>query len=455
MSTSSQGALALPPSLSALPSARGEQSHRTAVLAFLGAHAALGAILFVFEALATAHALVALLVALGLALGRRSPAMASYAVVYLAGSELIWRMTGARVFWEFGKYSICLVTIVLILRFRLRSTLAPLAVVYLFLLAPAAAVTIGAYGFSDLTRQALSSSLSGPVTLALLVFYFSGIDSRWLRLERLLLAMMAPMVTALAFITLNVLTTARIQFNAHSNFATSGGYGPNQTSAVVGLAALLALLMAFHTRDRQLQLLYLVFTVGFLISTILTFSRGGVFNFVVCAVIWSVHYLQSARLRRALLVAGCLLLIAGAGLLPRINEWTQGSLSDRYSSLDTTGRSRLASADLHLFRTHLVLGVGAGRSAEERKKLIMRRIASHTEYTRLLAEHGIFGLAALLVMLAMVLLAYLRAPNAVTRGWVAGTAGWTFASMAHVSMRIALISLLFALATLRWPREGS
>lgn len=444
----------LGPRASAALPARAGVHWRWQVLILFALHAVLGLVVYYVPPLATLHALGALAVGVGLALGRSSPAPAIYAVGYLSGSELLWRMNQAQIFWEYGKYSVCLVVLLLILRFRLRRGMAPLAMLYLFMLAPAAVTTLTLFGFSGRTREYLSMALSGPVTLALLVFFLSGIDSRWLRVEKLLLSMLAPMVSALAIVAFTTLTRSAITFGSYSNYSTSGGYGPNQTSAVLGLAALLALLLALHTSDRELRFAYLVLAGGSMIATILTFSRGGVFNIVVCLMIWGVHYLHRPALRRALLLASVFLLIAGAGLLPRINEWTQGSLSDRYSSIDTTGRAQLARADLHLFYANPVLGVGAGRSSDERKKLIMRRIASHTEYTRLLAEHGIFGVAALLILLAMIGIKYVQAPNAVTRGWVAGTAGWTFASMAHVSMRIALISLLFALATLSWPREG-
>jgi hypothetical protein len=80
-------------------------------------------------------------------------------------------------------------------------------------------------------------------------------------------------------------------------------------------------------------------------------------------------------------------------------------------------------------------------------------VASHTEFTRLLSEHGTFGLLALLVLVAVAGLAYLRAPSALEKAWVSAFSGWAFIEMSHSAMRIMAISFLFGLAVIQWRRR--
>jgi hypothetical protein len=72
-------------------------------------------------------------------------------------------------------------------------------------------------------------------------------------------------------------------------------------------------------------------------------------------------------------------------------------------------------------------------------------VAPHTEYSRLLAEHGIFGLWAMFLMAGMSLYVFLKAPNTWARGVILACILWALAEMTHAAMRIAAISFLLAL----------
>jgi hypothetical protein len=71
--------------------------------------------------------------------------------------------------------------------------------------------------------------------------------------------------------------------------------------------------------------------------------------------------------------------------------------------------------------------------------------AAHTEYSRLLAEHGLLGLMALLLLGLMFLQAFRRAPTPYAKGLTLAFMVWALAEMCHAAMRIAAISFLFAL----------
>ncbi len=445
----SRAAVFVPPRSLAAPRPRGLSSY----LWLTGAHALLVVVLKLAPAASTLHALGALAYGLVAVFDSRDRHRALYAAAYICGAETLWRMTEARVFWEYGKYAVTLLLGLYLLRGGMRKGLAPLAVLYFGLMIPGCLLTIQQLGFSERARQMISSNLSGPLALAVAVIFFSSFKSGGFELDRLVGSILWPIAGIFFLVLYSTLTATELAFSAHSNFATSGGFGPNQVSAILGLGSLLALLLALHAADRPSRWFLLAICGALLVQAIMTFSRGGVFNALICFGLIGLHYVQQGRMRGLLLGSLIVLVLVGSQLiLPRLNRWTQGTLGERYSSIDTTGRQEIAEADLKVWRDHPVLGAGAGMSGRARRRYLGKRIAAHTEYTRLLAEHGLLGAASLLVLLLIAGQAYLRAPSLLTKGWVAAMAGWTFASMAHMGMRIAVISFLFGLAAIRWPR---
>ena len=181
-------------------------------------------------------------------------------------------------------------------------------------------------------------------------------------------------------------------------------------------------------------------------QAVLTFSRGGVFNVVLCVAAFGAHQLHSQRTRTAFLITIALVATLGVNvILPAIDDWTGGVMSERFSAIDPGLRRQMAEYDLKIFRENPVLGVGPGMAKRQRFSYFKHSIAAHTEYTRLLAEHGSFGLLALILMLAMASRAYLRAPGFQAKAWVTVFVGWAMLEMLHAAMRIAAISFVFGL----------
>src|SRR2546430_15098859 len=88
-----------------------------------------------------------------------------YAAAYIAGSEVLWRMCGAAVFWESGKYAVILIFAIALARLRpVQPRLLP--VVYFLLLLPS--IALAPYQLlSDEARQQVSFELSWPAALAM------------------------------------------------------------------------------------------------------------------------------------------------------------------------------------------------------------------------------------------------------------------------------------------------
>lgn len=426
-----------------------EPLHLVALLVAVGL-AAVGTL--EIRLLATVHAAVTLLIGLRYALVGSERAL--YVCGYFATADVLWRMTKARVPWEFGKYGLVLLMIVIMVKRGGRKGLLPGATLYLAMLLPSIVLTIDYFGLTGELRDALSFNLSGPVALAVSIAFVSGLRRpERLDLARFLLWMLVPVIGVFAIAFYSTLRATRLDFGDFANLTTSGGFGPNQVSASLGLGALISLLLMLHSRHYLLRLLFVGIAVALQLQNLLTFSRGGTFNLLVALAFFGLHFLHYPRLRRTLVLALLVSTVVGTALvLPKLDAWTSGSLSDRFTSLDTTGRKELAQADLRLFEDHFVFGVGPGLSKHERQSTYRSGIASHTEFSRLVAEHGLLGLLALGMLMLVAFRAYRLAPTVVTKGWVAGMAAWSLGAMSHSGMRIVAISFVFGLATLPFHR---
>src|SRR4051812_7258243 len=106
----------------------------TSIAMFAVGHILLAVAMRAVPIIATFHAVVCLVAGLTIAARSRIHHVA-YAVAYIAGAEVLWRMTRAGVFWEYGKYAVVAVLAVAMVRQRPRRN-ATLALAYLGLMLP-------------------------------------------------------------------------------------------------------------------------------------------------------------------------------------------------------------------------------------------------------------------------------------------------------------------------------
>src|SRR5205807_7263592 len=122
-------------------------------------------------------------------------------------------------------------------------------------------------------------------------------------------------------------------------------------------------------------------------------------------------------------------------------------LAQRFSQKGFTGREEIAQADIKVFLNHPLMGAGIGLSRQARISEVGVGHMAHTEYTRLLSEHGIFGLAALVIMFWVALQRFLGARTALEKAFVAAMLMSGFLFMASTAMRLALPGFAVGFAT--------
>lgn len=419
---------------------------------FLLLHLALGVFMKQVHMVATFHALLALSVGLWLCLRKNHPLQILQWVAYVVGAEVLWRMCKASIPWEFAKHAIWVVCLISLVRSGgVRGSWFP--VFYFLFLVPASALT-----FVDLppdeARKQVSFYLAAPLCLALCAVRCSSLQLTARGLQRIGIMLLGP-VAGIAFIGFFRLATTEAEFGTSSNFAASGGYGPNQVSAMLGLGAILALFLYLaEKRSYLLKGLLLLLTLWLLGQSALTFSRTGIYLFVAAFGIASVFLLQSKGGAGRLLL---LLMVLGATtcvVLPFLDIFTDGKLADRFNDKGLTGRDSLAKLDLQIWRQNPLIGVGVGMSMSRRAE-VGDDHAAHTEYTRLLADHGLLGAGALVLLLLMTVQAFLRAREPLARAIVAAFAFYAFLFMAVSAMRLAAPAFLLALIHARFLVGGS
>ncbi|MGH9013067.1 MAG: O-antigen ligase family protein [Acidimicrobiia bacterium] len=420
-------------------------------LVFLAAHIALGPVFAQWSAVSTVHAYVTVAITMTWAAFGRKLERVVAGAGYVAMCDVLWRGAHARFFHEGAKYVVTAVLLLAMVRFvrTRRRALLPLA--YLALLLPSALLTVDASGLAG-GREPLSFNLSGPLTLAVSAVFFLQIRCSWRELRHVFVIMLGP-ITALASAATYIILTEDIVFATESTrLASVGrfarGFGPNQVSAVLGLGALICLLLLLRERRSLARPIELVLGLWFFGTCVLTFSRGGAFNFVVAGGVAVLLQLARGRGHAKTLAILGVAVVAGVVVFSRLDTFTGGALERRFAERSTTGRTEIAETDLDIWAGHRLAGVGPGRSPEFRSGELEEDV-THTEFTRALAEHGMLGLLAMVGLLAVAGRAVIAAPNSWSRTVTIALMLWAVADMAHTAMRLAAPGFVFGLAMAR------
>jgi O-antigen ligase len=420
---------------------------------FLCAHIPLAVLMRQSTVIATLHALGVTAVALWWALSRRSVVRAAYAGSYIMGAEVLWRMNHARVFWEYGKYAVIAVFVVALWRTHRRAG-PPLPLLYFVLLLPSVLLTVLDAGISRAVDQ-FSFNLSGPLALVVSAWFFSRLRLSSVELYRLLLMPIGPAIGIAALAAFSI-ATSNIEFGRQSNIGASGGFGPNQVSSALGLGALLAFLCVMKRQaSGGYRAVMFASMIGLAAQSALTFSRGGLYNAGIGAALAFLCLLRDAGSRiKALLILALLAGVIHYVLWPQLDAFTGGHLTSRFQDTGTTGRAEIVHADLQIWRSHPLFGVGPGQAKELRERYV-RSTAAHTEFTRLVAEHGLLGLGSLLLLLAMAARNLRRARTPVAKAVASSVIGWSFFYMLNAGMRTVAPSFLLGLTFARLLPEES
>jgi hypothetical protein len=343
------------------------------------------------------------------------PLILAATMAYMGGFELMARMTGSSpvIPWEAGKYLFMLLCLIGYMLYHGRGYGKIYGWSIILLAIPA--VFIDESGLTD--YKEIIFNVFGVFNIGMGILFFGTLRIRQSDLIDMLRLVAFPCLCALAYTVVKTPDFREIEFTLTAKLSTSGEFGSNQVSTVLGLGFMIyAMAYTMNWKFSGSRFADGFLALAFLVQGLLTFSRGGMIAAGIATLVF-VFFILRSKLEHAHVVADVkrmalpLLGFIIAAVL-YVNEKTQGNLFLRYQGETygtllgtrekdlatwTSNRTLVFFDDLELWKEYPVLGAGVGSSKHLRDD--GAGIAAHVELSRLLAEHGIPGLAIFVLIL--------------------------------------------------------
>ncbi|WP_276382032.1 O-antigen ligase family protein [Flavobacterium sp. H4147] len=375
---------------------------------------------------------------------------------YLVGVEVFLRMTGGNLNNEYVKFMAIFFMLVGMVYSNFSSNIF-IYIVFLILLIPGVLMAIGQADFVIDLKKVLVFNLSGPVCLAFCSIYTFNRRISFSQLQNIFLAMGLPVITTTVYLFLYTPSVKDVVTGTQSNFETSGGFGPNQVSTILGLGMFIFFTQLILFSKNKIEMLINGGLFVFMsYRGVVTFSRGGVLTAIVMILCLLVILYRLSNTKGKVKFSYVFILtgLMVVGIWTYSSMQTNGLIEKRYANKDALGRDKkdrlggreeIMDAEIKLFLEEPVMGVGAGLSKYRRIKLLGEEVASHNEITRMLSEHGIFGLLGLLILFITPLILYIN--NRQHLYFLSCFAFWLL-TINHAAMRTAAPAFVYALCLL-------
>ena len=374
--------------------------------------------------------------------------------IYIAMSDVFFRMTKGLVFYELHKYLLIVFAFVGF-AFEFYKTKGKIYLLYISLLL--VGIIFTNYDYEDEVRKMIAFNLGGPVSLGIFALFCYKKKIALSKLVNVLFYGSLPVVSLTVYLFLYSPSVKDVVTGTHSNFTTSGGFGPNQVSTILGAGMFILITRLVLNKPKgflfyiELCLLVLVTYRG-----LVTFSRGGMLAGIIAAVFFILFTYTKAKLsmRVKLIKALLAFVFIGIAIWGYALVTTSGLIENRYANKNaigqekkdvSTGRSTLIETELAAFLESPFIGIGVGKNKQYRLEETGIEAASHNEISRLLAEHGTFGIIAFLILFFTPLV--FRLENKSNIYFYSFFLFW-FLTINHSSMRIAFPSFIYGLALL-------
>ncbi|MGG7035818.1 MAG: O-antigen ligase family protein [Flavobacterium sp.] len=421
-------------------------------------HCLLGLGIFMFPFLSKVYALSIIVFGLYQILttkNRNNEAL--YASAYIVGAEVFLRMTNGAFLYEFGKYGV----VIFLFAGMFFSGFSKKSIsywIFLLLLMPGIVIATQTLNLDTDIRKRIIFNISGPVCLGIASVYCYDRKISIKEINNLLLILGLPIISCSVYLLFYVPDVRAVITGTQSNFETSGGFGPNQVATILGLG-----MFVFFSRTLLASKNYLLVLVNLLLAIfigyrgLITFSRGGMLTaLLMLLLLLFVLYINtkgSGKLKLGFLAGVSLFMFFGIWAITQLQ--TNGLIGKRYANEDAIGRKKetqlsgremIANTEINAFLENPFFGIGVAKSKEMRMEELGLEVASHSEVTRMLAEHGMLGVLALLILGITPMIKYFN--NKEHLYLFCFVAFW-FLTINHAAMRIAAPAFVYALSLLK------
>jgi len=375
---------------------------------------------------------------------------------YIVGAEVFIRMTGGSILYEASKYIVLIFSILGIFLCEKQKGIMYYFTYLLFLIPGVLIAGLNTSAETDV-RRSIVFNITGPICIGIFSMFCYNRKISYKNIYAVLLTITMPLLSMVIYLFLYNTDIQNVVLNTTSNFSTSGGFGPNQVATILGLGMFIhAVFFSAYSPSIISKLIHI--TLLFLMSYrgIITFSRGGIFTAVIVTLIFYFVYYMSVTAKAKLRIGKFFLFFIGLGFAIWLvsSYQTKGLIDLRYQNKDvtgrdkediSTGRSLLLSSELNEFLKHPVFGVGVGKIKETREKITGINVVSHNEISRLLSEHGSFGLLALSLLMIIPLVLHLKNRSNI---FAFPLYVFWFLTINHSAMRIAAPAFIYGLCLL-------
>jgi hypothetical protein len=270
-----------------------------------------------------------------------------------------------------------------------------------------------------------------------------------------------PIITTMVYLIFYAPNIRDVVTGTSSNVMTSGGFGPNQVSTILGLGMFIffsRIILESRTRNMAIINLIIAFNMGY--RGLVTFSRGGMIAgfFMIVLLLLFLYFKSNPKGRLKLNILSVLLVVALGSVWGYSSYQTSGLIEKRYANQDAMGRTKksnfsgreeIAKGELKIFLKNPFFGVGVGKGVEARAEAIGKTREqthiSHDEITRMLAEHGMLGILGLLILFFTPLVLYVE--NKFNMFLLCFVLFWLL-TINHAAMRIAAPAFVYSLSLL-------
>lgn len=382
---------------------------------------------------------------------------ALFVAAYIVGAEVFLRMTEGNLFEQFAKYGVMGILLIGMIYRGFSKNALPYWIFGLLLL-PAIFLSFFTLNFDTDIRKAITFNIIGPITLMVSAIYCYQRKISFEQIKTIINMLAYPLMATLVYMYLYTPSVKDVVTNTESNFETSGGFGPNQVSTILGLGIFLFFVkIVLSSKTVLIRNINILFFVIITFRGIVTFSRGGVitgFVMIIIVVLLLLYYTKSqAKSKVVMLVVFGVFALVGIWSYSSIQ--TSGLIDKRYANQDArgreklsklTGRERLIESEFKMFLDNPIFGIGVGKNKEYRLETTGIDAASHNEITRMLAEHGMFGLFGLIILLMTPMVLYLNNQQNI---FVFSFVVFWILTINHAAMRLAAPAFVYALSLLK------
>ena len=377
---------------------------------------------------------------------------------YVVGSEVFLRMTGGNPLYEISKYAVMIFLFIGMIYTGFSKNATPYWI-FLILLIPSVLLSTFVLNHDTDMRKTIAFNISGPVCLAVASIYNFRRKISLESVNAVLLSMGLPIITTMVYLIFYAPNIRDIVTGTSSNVETSGGFGPNQVSTILGLGVFIFFSrIILESRTKNMALINLIIAFVMAYRGLVTFSRGGMITgfFMIVLLLFFLYFKSNSKGRLKLNILSILLFVALGIVWSYSSHQTSGLIEKRYANQDALGRSKksnfsgreeIAKGEWEIFLKNPIFGVGVGKGVEVRAEKKGKNLTniSHDEITRMLAEHGTLGIIGLLILFLTPFVLYLE--NKFNMFLLCFVLFWLL-TINHAAMRIAAPAFVYSLSLL-------